>query len=81
MIAGVLINSQKSRADLLVVGDKISERKFVKVLKAIESGIGREVHYALMNVQDFKYRKDMFDRFVLDALEFPHRKLINKLKI
>ena len=81
LIAGVLINSQKSRADLLVVGDKISERKFVKVLKAIESGIGREVHYALMNVQDFKYRKDMFDRFVLDILEFPHRKLINKLKI
>jgi len=34
-----------------------------------------------MNVQDFKYRKDMFDRFVLDILEFPHRKLINKLKI
>lgn len=81
IIAGILINSQKSRADLLVVGDKISERKFAKVLKMIESSIGREVNYAIMTVQDFKYRRDMFDRFVLDILEFPHRKLINKLKI
>jgi len=50
-------------------------------LRSIESSVGKELHYVLMNTHEFKYRREMFDRFVLDVLEFPHRKLINKLKI
>lgn len=81
IVAGVFLNSSKARADLLVVGDKISEKKFARFLRSIESSVGKELRYVLMNTHEFKYRKDMFDRFVLDVLDFPHRKLINKLKI
>lgn len=81
LIAGVFINSPKSRADMIVVGDKISEKKFANFLRLIESSIGKEIHYVQMSVHEFKYRRDMFDRFILDALEFPHLKLINKLKV
>ena len=81
IVAGVFLNSSKSRADLLIVGDKISEKKFARFLRSIESSVGKELHYVLMNTHEFKYRREMFDRFVLDVLEFPHRKLINKLKV
>lgn len=81
IIAGVLINSPKARAEALIVGNKISEKKSARFLAMIEASIGREVRYVLMTPDEFKYRKNMFDRFVLDILEFPHRTIINKLKI
>ncbi|OGD32383.1 hypothetical protein A3C91_05010 [Candidatus Azambacteria bacterium RIFCSPHIGHO2_02_FULL_52_12] len=81
MIAGTLINEQKARADMLIVGNRVSEKKMEKFLRLIESNIGKEIRYVLLTTEEFKYRKNMFDRFILDVLEFPHRKLINKLKV
>ncbi|MDO8676777.1 MAG: hypothetical protein Q7K16_04000 [Candidatus Azambacteria bacterium] len=81
VISGIFINSDTSRADLLVVGDGIKQSKFNNFLKALEAEVGKEVNYALMTTKEFKYRYDMYDRFVHDLLDFKHEKLINKLKI
>mgnify|MGYP001560191525 FL=1 len=80
LISGIFINSDVSRADLLVVGDlKLS--KFNNFLKDLEAEVGKEINYALMTTKEFQYRYDMYDRFVHDLLDFKHEKLINKLKI
>lgn len=81
LISGVFINSDISRADLLVVGDKIKLSKFNKFLKDLEAEVGKEINYALMTTKEFQYRFDMYDRFVRDMLDFKHEKLINKLRI
>ncbi len=81
LIAGTLINEQKARADMLIVGNRVSEKKMEKFLRIVESNIGKEIRYVLLTTEEFKYRKNMFDRFILDVLEFPHKKLINKLKV
>lgn len=81
IIAGIFLNQEKARADMLIVGNKISNKKLEKFLHLVESQIGKEIRYVLLNIDEFKYRKNMFDRFILDVLEFPHKKLINKLKI
>ena len=80
LISGIFINSDVSRADLLVVGDlKLS--KFNNFLKDLEAEVGKEINYALMTTKEFQYRYDMYDRFVHDLLDFKHETLINKLKI
>ncbi len=81
LIAGIFINSDSSRADLLVVGDNIKERKFDKFLRELEAEAGKEINYAIMTTKEFNYRLDMCDRFIRDLLDFKHEKLINKLKI
>ena len=81
LISGVFINSDVSRADLLVVGDLIKSSKFNNFLKDLEAEVGKEINYALMTTKEFQYRYDMYDRFVHDLLDFKHEKLINKLKI
>ncbi len=81
IVAGIFLNEEKARADMLIVGNKISEKKLERFLRLVESQIGKEIRYVLLNIEEFKYRKNMFDRFILDVLEFPHKKLINKLKI
>lgn len=81
LISGVFINSDTSRADLLVVGDRIKQSRFNKFLKDLEAEVGKEINYALMTTKEFQYRHDMYDRFIRDLLELKHEKLINKLKI
>ncbi|MBU2082070.1 hypothetical protein KKH14_01435 [Patescibacteria group bacterium] len=81
LLAGVFINSDTSRADLLIVGDNINLAKFNGFIKNLEAEVGKEINHALMTTKEFYYRHDMYDRFIRDFLDFKHEKLINKLKI
>jgi DNA-binding MarR family transcriptional regulator len=81
LLAGIFINSDTSRADILVVGDNIKTAKFNNFIKNLEAEVGKEINHALMTTKEFYYRHDMYDRFIRDLLDFKHEKLINKLKI
>lgn len=81
LLAGVFINSDTSRADILIVGDNIKQAKFNSFIKNLEAEVGKEINHALMTTKEFYYRHDMYDRFIRDLLDFKHEKLINKLKI
>lgn len=81
ILAGIFINSENSRADLLLVGDKLKKARLNNFFSWLESEIGKELNYVVMSTDEFKYRMDMYDRFIRDILEFPHEKLINKLHV
>ncbi len=81
ILAGIFLNAENSRVDLLVVGDNIKKRKLSNFLRDLEAEVGKEIDYVVFSSGDFSYRYDMFDRFIRDVLEKPHEKLINKLKI
>lgn len=81
VIAGTLINVEISRADILLVGDNINEKKFAALVNDLEADVGKELNYVVMDTAEFHYRFEMFDRFLRDILEQPHTKLINKLKV
>ncbi len=81
LVSGVFTNNENARTDLLIVGDRIKPGKINSFLSKIESDIGKSIHYTLMDTSEFKYRMDMYDRFLRDILEFPHEKLINKVNI
>lgn len=81
IIAGLLVHAEKVRAEIVLVGDRISEKKVERFLHAVEAHAAKELRYVLLTTEEFAYRRKMFDRFVLDVLEFPHRAVINKLKL
>lgn len=81
LISGVFLNTDHSRIDLLIIGDDINQKRLKTFLFDLESEVGKEISYSLMNTKEFKYRYHMFDRFLRDILEKPHEKLINKLGI
>lgn len=81
ILSGIFINNDKSRTDLLVVGDKIKKSRLRNFLENIESEMGRSPRYTVMDTKEFEYRMDMYDRFLRDILEFPHQKLINRVKL
>jgi len=80
LISGVLINSEKGKIDIVIIGEHINKTKLKNFLSDIEAEIGKCVNYSCMSTDEFRYRKSMFDKFIIDVFENPHKILINKLK-
>ncbi|NCT00108.1 hypothetical protein GW765_03990 [Candidatus Parcubacteria bacterium] len=76
LAAGVFIQDEESRIDLLIVGDDLKKKTIEDIVSRIESEMGTELDYAIFSTEDFKYRVDMYDKLVCDILEFPHEKVI-----
>ena len=77
VVAGVFIGDDKSRADLLLVGDKIKKTTLQQVVKALEAEIGKELDYVVFDTKEFIYRMSMYDKLVCDILDFPNQKLVD----
>jgi IS4 transposase len=78
-ISGAFINYHKSKADMILVGDGISRAKLKNLLDNLEAEIGKEVDFVMMTGEEFKYRLNMLDKFILEFLEGPHEEIINKI--
>lgn len=79
VISGVFINYVKSKADMIIVGDAVSKAKLNNLMESLEAEIGKEINFVLMTMDEFKYRLNMLDKFVLEFLEGPHEEIINKI--
>lgn len=78
LVSGVFLNKENV-ADILIVGDSIDKRRFKNFLKSLEAEVGTQLNYAIMDKEEFDYRRAMFDRFVRMFLEGPHQVLIDKI--
>lgn len=84
VVAGIFVSqpddtTYETPADLFIVGDDMDRGKLTKFLKSLEADMGTEIRFGVMESDEFKYRYEMFDRFLRVLLEGPHRKIINKL--
>ena len=79
VVSGAFINYGKSKADMILVGDNISKAKLKNLMGALEAEIGKEITFVLMTMEEFKYRLNMLDKFILEFLEGPHEELIDKI--
>ena len=81
LIAGIFIQDNDSRADLVLVGDRLKRNSIERAIKSMEAEIGRELNYAIFETADFLYRMRAYDKFIRDLLDYPHEKIINRLGI
>jgi hypothetical protein len=79
VLAGVFVQNWDSRVDLLVVGDRIKERSIISLMKSLEAEIGKEIRFAALSTEDFKYRISISDRLIRDIVDFPYRKIYGSL--
>lgn len=82
IVAGAFIQEwDKSRVDILVVGDKLKGVVLERTIKNLEAEIGRELSFAAFETRDFLYRLGVCDRLIRDILEYPHKKVVDKLGV
>lgn len=78
--SGLFIDNPASRADLLIVGDRLKRGALEETIREIEQEVGQELTYSILSTKEFKYRIDMYDKFVRDVLDFPHKRLVDRLE-
>jgi len=78
-ISGIFINYPKSKADMILVGDGVSRARLKNLMNNLEAEVGKEITFVLMSQEEFKYRLNMLDKFILDFLEGPNEELVNKI--
>ncbi len=79
IVAGVFIGEEKSRADILLVGEAINKLKAEKLFDMLSAELGRDVLYSVMDVEEYEYRFKMYDKFVRDIIDSPHDRVVDKL--
>jgi hypothetical protein len=81
MTSGVFLKNSEAALDLLVVGDRIDDRKLSERMRAFEAEIGKELRYAYLSTGEFYYRLNMNDRLIRDILDFPHQVVLDRLEM
>lgn len=80
LVAGIFIGDEKSRVDILMVGEAIKRPKAEKIFEMLSAEIGRDVVYSIMDVDEFEYRMKMYDKFVRDIIQMDHEAVIDRLR-
>jgi len=80
ILSGLFMPDGGTRADLLIVGDDLRRGTIEGIISTIESELGRELVYAILDTRDYHYRFQTSDRFVRDIMDYPHRRLVDKLE-
>ena len=81
VLAGMFVDEWEGRLDLLLVGDRINERKLRTRMRTIESELGKELRYTLLSTPDFLYRYNMNDKLVRDVFDYAHAVAYDRLNI
>ncbi len=81
ILSGLFKEEWEARLDMLIVVDRAKRSAIESVLSQIEAEIGREIRYAILDSEDFKYRVSVGDKLVRDVLDYPHEVALDKLSI
>ena len=81
IVSGIFTQDRESRVDILLVGDNLKRGKIEHSLRNMESEVGKELAYAIFDTKEFKYRMEVYDKFIRDIIDYPHKILLDKIGI
>ncbi len=79
LVSGIFLHDNDRTMDLMIVGDRLNRNLIDRRIKELEAEIGKELRYAVFELDEFMYRLNMYDKLLRDVLDYPHEKLINKV--
>lgn len=77
-LLGSFIGKPGAPVDLFIVGT-VDENATRKLMQRLEKELSFEINFTCMTPQEFKYRKEITDRFLYSILEAPKNVMVNKL--
>lgn len=70
-LSGIFTGYPNLPVDILLVG-KVNLNKLSEFVKNAERMMGQEVNYSVMSVEEFKIRRNTFDKFIKDIFDYRH---------
>jgi len=77
-MTGHFVGQADGPTDLLIVG-RVNKAKLLGLIRSFEREIGWEINYTVMPPQEYKYRRDVTDRFLYSILESPKIVMVDTL--
>ncbi len=77
LLTGQLTRDERSGIDVLLVGD-LNQAQVSKYVSELEAKEGKELRYAVMADDEFKYRQEVNDRFLTLVLQSKMQVLMDK---
>jgi hypothetical protein len=74
---GQFTRDETSGIDILIVGD-VNQTKMSKFIAELEKKEGKELRYTLMPLKEFKYRRQVNDRFLSNVFSSKKQILVDK---
>jgi len=78
-VSGLFTDNTKASADLFIVVSDARRAKIQRAVEYIEAEVGKEVRYVLLDVDEFRYRMEMLDRFLKDFFDGEYEEVVNKI--
>lgn len=79
-LSGLFVAQPKLPVDILLVG-KVSAQHLEDFLANCQHMMKQEINYTVMSPQEFRERRNTFDRFIKDIFDYPHLIVVDKIKI
>lgn len=74
---GYFVDDADSAIDLFIVGD-LPVRQLQQLLDDFKLQFSRELRYTHMTIQEYRYRRDVTDKFLFSILHSPHIVLFDR---
>ncbi|MBY0472814.1 hypothetical protein K2Q00_00830 [Patescibacteria group bacterium] len=81
VLSGIFLGEWEGVLDLLLVGDRMKDKKLRDEIRKLEAEIGKEIRFTLLSTDDFFYRLNLNDKLVRDVLDYPHSIVLDRLDI
>ncbi len=78
-LSGMFVGEWDTLLDLLIVGDRVQEKKLRDRIKRFEAELGKEIRFAVLSTEDFLYRLNMNEKLIRDIFDYTHRIVIDKI--
>ncbi|MFH0819734.1 MAG: hypothetical protein V1892_01745 [bacterium] len=78
-LTGTFLGLNNSPTDLLIIG-RVNRGKLASLIKKFEKDMDCVINYTIMSREEFKYRKDITDKFLYHILENKKIVVIDKIK-
>lgn len=79
LLSGIFTGETRSLSDLLIVG-KVNRSKFSKQLEILETDLGKEINYTILDELEYNYRTDIHDIFLYKFRQGKILELIDRLQ-
>jgi hypothetical protein len=77
-LMGGFIGQTSEPVDLFVIGI-VEKAVMTKVVSAMEQAIGREVNYTVMTPNEYQYRKEIADKFLVAIMNAPKNVVVDRM--
>jgi hypothetical protein len=78
-LSGLFLGDSKQECDLLLVGD-VTKKSVNTAVAKVEKLIGQEITFAILDLKEFEFRKNIFDKFIKDIFENEHYTVFSKIR-